>query len=968
MSRAIVKVGNRSIMKLGDKEVDYNPEFRFYLTTKLANPHYTPEISTKATICNFCVKQQGLEDQLLGTVVRKERPELEQQKNELVVAVAAGKRKLVELEDTILRMLSSATGSLLDDEELVLTLQSSKTTSVEVTSQLQVSEQTERKIDAAREGYRPSAYRASILYFLLSDLARVDPMYQFSLDAYVLLFNQSLEKSARSEDLQERIRNLNEYHTYFVYRTTCRALFEAHKLLFSFQICAKILLGAKKMNPAEYDFFLRGGQVFDKASQPANPCSDWISETAWDHITELDKLPSFRNIMASFESSARDWREWYRSAEPETAAARLPGEWENRCSELMRLIIVRCLRPDRIVFAVTAFIVNNLTAKFTEPPVLDLGSVLADSMATTPLIFVLSPGVDPTNQLLQLSEQKGVPFNTIALGQGQAPHAVKLVDQGTKEGHWVLLANCHLMMSWLGELDKIIETLPARNPHASFRLWLSSSPHPQFPIGILQRGIKMTTEPPKGLKANMTLLWNSMTEGKFAACGKPAKYKKLLYSLCWFHSVLVDRRKFLNLGWNIPYDFNMSDFDVSELCLRLYLDDYEETPWEALKYLISEINYGGRVTDDWDRRLMNVYMASFFNEDVLNVPGYRLSALPNYVVPEDGPLSSYREVCAALPQIDRPEAFGQHPNADIASQIQTGNEMLEVIVSLQPRASDAAGASPEDKVYELAADLLEMVPEPVNIRAKAGEGDGSALHTVLVQELQRYNKLLKAIRQSLNDVRKGIKGLVVMTKELDEIFGKMLVGLVPAAWHKAYPSLKPLAAWSRDLTLRWAQLMEWCEKGPPKVFWLAGFTYPMGFLTALMQTSARNNNVSIDTLGWDFPIQAVDEKDVTAAPKDGALVKGLHLEGAGWNWEHSCLCEPEPMELIYSMPMIHFKPVEAKKSKGKGLYACPLYMYPLRTGSRERPSFMLPIDLKSGSVEGDFWTKRGTALLLSLAE
>ena len=108
----------------------------------------------------------------------QERPELETQKNDLVVAVAAGKRKLVELEDTILRMLSAASGSLLDDEELVLTLQSSKTTSVEVASQLQVSELTERKIDAAREGYRPCAFRASILYFLLSDLARVDPMYQ----------------------------------------------------------------------------------------------------------------------------------------------------------------------------------------------------------------------------------------------------------------------------------------------------------------------------------------------------------------------------------------------------------------------------------------------------------------------------------------------------------------------------------------------------------------------------------------------------------------------------------------------------------------------------------------------------------------------------------------------------------------------------------------------------------------------
>jgi len=968
MSRAIVKVGNRQIIKLGDKEIDYNPEFRFYLTTKLANPHYTPEISTKSTIVNFCVKQQGLEDQLLGTVVRKERPELELQKNDLVVAVAAGKRKLVQLEDQILYMLSHAEGSLLDDEELVLTLQSSKTTSAEVTSQLIISEQTEKKIDAAREGYRPTAYRASILYFLLADLARVDPMYQFSLDAYVALFNQSLEKSARSDDLQERLKNLNDYHTFFVYRSTCRALFEAHKLLFSFQICCKILQGAKKMNLQEYDFFLRGGQVFDKSQQPPNPCSDWIGETAWDHITELDKLPSFRNILTSFESSARDWKEWYRHPEPETSAARLPGEWENRCSELQRLIIMRCLRPDRIVFSVNAFIINNLGQKYTEPPVLDLNLVLGDSTATAPLIFVLSPGVDPTNQLLQLAEQKQITFNTIALGQGQAPHALRLIDNGVLEGHWVLLANCHLMMSWLGELDKIIEGMPARQPHPQFRLWLSSAPLDSFPIGILQRAVKMTTEPPKGLKANMTRLINNMSDQKFNACGKPFKYKKLLYAMCWFHAVLVDRRKFLNLGWNIPYDFNDADFEVSELCLRLYLDEYDETPWDALKYLIAEINYGGRVTDDWDRRLMNVYMASFFNDETLSVPNYRLSSLSQYVVPEDGPLSLYREVCSGLPVVDRPECYGQHSNADVASQISSGNTMLETIVSLQPRAADASGVTPEDKVYALADDLLTLLPEPIDVGAKTGEGDGSALFVVLTQELDRYNALLKAMRKGLTDVRLGIKGLVVMSSELDAIFQKMLIGMVPTAWMFAYPSLKPLASWSRDLLLRWQQLMSWCEVGPPKVFWLAGFTYPTGFLTALLQTSARNNNVSIDTLAWEFPILTVEEKDVTGRPKEGAYIKGLFLEGAGWSYDNSCLCEPEPMELVYAMPMIHFKPIEAKKSKAKGVYQCPAYLYPLRTGSRERPSFMLAIDIKSGSVEPEVWTKRGTALLLALAE
>ena len=372
--------------------------------------------------------------------------------------------------------------------------------------------------------------------------------------------------------------------------------------------------------------------------------------------------------------------------------------------------------------------------------------------------------------------------------------------------------------------------------------------------------------------------------------------------------------------------------------------------------------------DDLDRRLMNVYMAQFFNDETIATPGFRLSSLAAYVVPEEGHLSLYREVCSGLPAIDRPEAFGQHSNADIASAITSGNAMLETVVSLQPKVTDASGITPEDMVHGLAEDLLTAIPEPVNIQRLLGAGDGSALHIVLVQELQRYNILLSKIRKSLSDVQKGIRGLVVMSAELDVVYQRMLHGAVAPAWLSAYPSLKPLASWSRDLLHRWAQLMDWCEKGPPKVFWLAGFTYPNGFLTALMQTSARHSNVSIDTLMWEFPIQNVEEKDVTQPPQEGAYIKGLFLEGAGWSYDNSALCEPEPMELIYSMPIIHFKPVEAKKSKAKGMYACPLYLYPLRTGSRERPSWMLNIELKSGQAESEAWTKRGTALLLALAE
>ena len=129
-----------------------------------------------------------------------------------------------------------------------------------------------------------------------------------------------------------------------------------------------------------------------------------------------------------------------------------------------------------------------------------------------------------------------------------------------------------------------------------------------------------------------------------------------------------------------------------------------------------------------------------------------------------------------------------------------------------------------------------------------------------------------------------------------------------------------------------------------------------------------SNTVSVDSLSWDFPIVGAEEASLTERPKDGAYVKGLFLEGAGWQHEEGCLCEPAPMQLIDHMPIVHFRPVETRRSKAKGVYSCPLYLYPLRTGSRERPSFMLNVDLKSGAAEPEAWVKRGTALLLSLAE
>jgi dynein heavy chain len=186
LAKAFIKVGGRLMLRIGEKEIDYNPDFKFYLTTKMSNPTYGPDISTKVTIVNFAVVLQGLEEQMLGVTVRRERLDLEEQKDVLVMNIAAGKKKLVDLEDKILDLLANAKGSLLDDVTLLDTLNSSKSTSISVNEQLEDAAKTEVEIDSAREGYRAIANRAAVLFFVLNDIEKIDPMYQFSLDAYVV--------------------------------------------------------------------------------------------------------------------------------------------------------------------------------------------------------------------------------------------------------------------------------------------------------------------------------------------------------------------------------------------------------------------------------------------------------------------------------------------------------------------------------------------------------------------------------------------------------------------------------------------------------------------------------------------------------------------------------------------------------------------------------------------------------------
>ena len=167
-------------------------------------------------------------------------------------------------------------------------------------------------------------------------------------------------------------------------------------------------------------------------------------------------------------------------------------------------------------------------------------------------------------------------------------------------------------------------------------------------------------------------------------CKKPDAWKKLVFGITFFHAVVQERRKFGPLGWNIRYEFNDSDLDTSKTMLKIFLDEQDEVPWDALVYVTGEINYGGRVTDNKDNRCLITMLQKYYNEENLQ-DDYYYSDSELYKAPTNGTADSYREYIGDLPEEEKPEVFGLHENANIAYQRQESQGMIDKILSIQPR-------------------------------------------------------------------------------------------------------------------------------------------------------------------------------------------------------------------------------------------------------------------------------------------
>ena len=185
----------------------------------------------------------------------------------------------------------------------------------------------------------------------------------------------------------------------------------------------------------------------------------------------------------------------------------------------------------------------------------------------------------------------------------------------------------------------------------------------------------------------------------------------MVFGVSFFHAIVQERRKFGPLGWNVKYEFNDSDLHTSYTMLKIFLDEQEDVPWEALVYVTGIINYGGRVTDDMDRRCLITTLEKYYCPDNLG-DDYFYSESELYRAPPRGDAQSYRDYIAGLPEEDAPEVFGLHDNANIAYQRAESDTMVEKVLSIQPRIGGGSGGglTPDEIVLDKCKQFTERIP------------------------------------------------------------------------------------------------------------------------------------------------------------------------------------------------------------------------------------------------------------------
>lgn len=980
--------GPRRTVVVGEKNVDYNENFRLYLVTRDPAPDIPSNAKALINEINFTVTRSGLEGQLLGITLNSEKPELEQKKSELLAGEDKLKIQLAELEKSLLNELAQSEGNILENKQLIESLNQTKTQSNEIAQSLATSKDIQKNLDSQREVFRPIAHVGSILFFLISQLSSVNHMYEFSLPTFIRLFKQNLKAGKTNNgDEVARVASLCESLKYLVFSFITRSLFKADRLMFALHLAH--CLKPKNFGPNEWEFFTgqligadeHGHHQAQSTGGNLHGAEGWLPpDRRADFVSFCSTFPQLVSVLRFSEEA---WKNWIREPNAENDKYFPNFSGGRSLTPFQQLLVIKTLRPDRLQSAMHKFALEINSINSISPAPLNLQKLVDEVDPLEPILFVCEGGADPSQELEDFA-QKTVGKNNfyqVALGSGQTDGAMELLFKCAREGAWLCLKNLHLVTHWLVALEKTLKTI---QPNPKFRLWLTTESHPSFPLILLQQSLKISYESPPGIKQNLLRTYETWDEG-FLSKGSVGR-AQLLFILAWFHAIVQERRTYIPQGWTKFYEFSFADLrsgadiidnlvaaqDAKRGGARGSIKelDAQNFPWTTVTGLLQSAIYGGRIDVDADVRVLLTYLLRFFRLSTLtsNQPDHRLTA--GVDLPVTNARDDYLAIIRKLPDVDIPRLFSlpeniegavqQTQSAGVLSQLRklaVSSESIEKFDRDVWRTQLSALLSYWEKQVKRDNGLLLQRPSKLSSKR---EEDYTPLEAFVVLESIKISDVLHTVHTTLSSLQSVLFASGLLSPDVKFDGQTLLSGIVPWRWAKNWYGPSEPMLWLAQVVQRKFYLNELqakCESNalfnaPIKMGQL--FT-PKVYLNALRQQTARVTNTAIDSL----KLVAYFERDLCRAPLK-MEIEGLMIQGCSFNGKELAFssASSSSVQPIPHCTLAFIGPNDNEPYGQRGL-SVPVYV------ATTREEYVCDVKVPCGERDKDSWILGGVALLLN---
>ncbi|KAF2143585.1 uncharacterized protein K452DRAFT_224111 [Aplosporella prunicola CBS 121167] len=675
LNKEYQKTGGRVLIQLGKQEIDFSPSFRLYLCTRDPSATFAPDICSRTTFVNFTVTQSSLQTQSLAEVLKSERPDVDERRSNLIKMQGEFSVHLRALEKRLLQALNESRGNILDDDHVIETLETLKKEAAEISAKVSETEGVMNEVDNITLQYEIVARSCSAIFAVLEQLRHVNFFYQFSLQYFTDIFESVLQDTKKiGGDLSYAARIDHIIKELFIdtYRRTSLALLHKDRVMLAMLLAQA---APYKMDKSLID------QVLDNDLLPVDVSTEPRRKD--EVLIRVAKHPLFKNEVEKIDEGS-----WSTFCTEELAENFVPKAWpqatENLDQQLRSLILVKLFRVDRFVPAVERFVTEVFGKGF---PVVsdDLGAIVKQVSARTPIALSSSPGFDASYKVDNLVERMRVSCTNIAMGSNEGlASADKAITAAAATGNWVLVKNVHLAPTWLQSLEKRIDSL---KPHQDFRLFLSMESSPKIPVNLLRASRVLMYEQPAGIKANMK---DSLSQLATRATKQPVERARIYLLLCFLHAVVQERLRYApNLGWKGFWEFNDSDYECCANIIDTWIESVahgrtnvapKNIPWEMLRVLLSEM-YGGKIDDeeDWQTLagLVNAIMdPAAFEEGWRIVKPTPENDNTELELPSETAWSSFLDWVNGLPEREPPTYLGLPANAEKLLLVGQAKEMV----------------------------------------------------------------------------------------------------------------------------------------------------------------------------------------------------------------------------------------------------------------------------------------------------